>query len=156
LTWELIREVTRCTGHCCRSFSFGLSPVEIGQKVIEERVDPATTRWFTEALVYLGEGTEPPSGFRNSVGKPWVYGYEPSNHGRQFWYSCRWLGDERCLRYEDRPRVCREYPYEGNDCFNPGCTRRTIMAEGLTWHGEDEWVEEIMGRVGKLLDEVQP
>ncbi len=35
--WEEIREVTRCTGQCCLSFTLAMSPVQIGQRVIASR-----------------------------------------------------------------------------------------------------------------------
>lgn len=142
--WEEIREVTRCTGHCCRSFTLGRSPAELGQMVIRSRryqagegdvedpgSSPSNTNWIATALVYQGEHSKPPSGFNNLTVSP--DSDRVPKEGDSYWYGCRHLVDGSCGVYEDRPDVCRDYPYRGCECRNEGCTRRTVMASGLSW-----------------------
>jgi Fe-S-cluster containining protein len=151
MEWEEIREVTRCQGHCCRSFTLP-SPVELGQKVIKSRrhragedvdgwvLPEADAEWVATALTYLGEHVDSPSGF-NNITKPPVdkpgYHYTPSSDP-QHWYSCRHLKDGSCAIYDRRPEVCSGYPYKGNECQSSACQRRTVMASGLSWW----WVVE--------------
>jgi hypothetical protein len=145
--WEEIREITSCTGHCCRAFSLGMSPVELGQKVIASRkaddedaaamvLCPEHVEWISTALVYLGEHNSSPSGFPNLTLPPREAGEGPPEADEKpyHWYTCRHFVDDRCAIYEERPPVCRDYPYRGNECHNRGCTRRTTMAAGLDWH----------------------
>jgi Fe-S-cluster containining protein len=156
MTWETIREVTACTGHCCRAFQVGLSPVELGQKVIAARkaglvdgvLDPDTVSWISEALVYLGEHEASPSGYDNVTAPPVEPGWKREAAQRpRYWFTCRHLQDDRCAIYNERPDVCREYPYRDNDCHNSDCTRRAVMAEGLSWWRQVEPEELVLKAV---------
>ncbi len=142
-TWEEIREITRCTGHCCRAFALSMSPVEIGQDVIRMRrnrggEDAAPAKreddleWIATSLVYLGESEGSPSGMANIIGPPDQPPKEPDD-SLHHWYRCRHFKDDSCGIYDTRPPVCRNYPYRDNECKNPGCTRRAVMASGLSW-----------------------
>ena len=40
-------------------------------------------------------------------------------------YRCKNLVDSDCSIYDQRPAVCREYPYRGQPCRYADCTRTT-------------------------------
>lgn len=103
--------MSRCTGHCCRRFNLPAPLDEIvrrrnpdvcppGEKHIEDGDKLA------EMLIPLDD-------------------QGPVN----YWFTCKHhdpvSGD--CTNYENRPRMCREYPY-GRDCEYDDCT---MDASGL-------------------------
>lgn len=96
----------RCSGHCCRQFFLPFTPRELVKlqltRVVRLRFKPEEIRKVAAMAVYLG-----------------------NNERGSHMYTCRHLnvisGD--CMNYEDRPDVCREYPY-GERCMHAdaGCT----------------------------------
>lgn len=90
--------MSRCTGHCCRSFPVcGTTP--------EEWADP---KWYgtkqdgayiSDMLIHLG------------------------HNGKQDYYTCRHFNPDTgdCKQYESRPAMCRDYPY-GSECEHKECT----------------------------------
>jgi len=109
----------RCSGHCCRRFAFPLSPSEV------ERVaaDP-------DGVITLDTGESHPPIFDAAYMADMLIDpqlRETTPDGRplaepEWYYTCRHLVDGRdCGAYEQRPRMCREYPY-GRPCMYSGCT----------------------------------
>jgi Fe-S-cluster containining protein len=97
----------RCTGHCCRQFFLPFTPRELVKlqltRVVRLRFKPEEIRKVAAMAVYLGD----------------------SDRGSHM-YTCRHLnvitGD--CTDYENRPDVCREFPYQ-EVCMH--------AANGCTW-----------------------
>lgn len=92
----------RCTGHCCRMFPlpYDLETIQQKQTVLQDGA------FIADMLVPLPR--EPELGGR----PPQLY----------WWFTCRHLTDRGdCGVYEERPEMCRGYPYGGR-CVNPGCT----------------------------------
>lgn len=111
-----------CGGKCCRDFTLPFAPDEIEAQA-HVRGAGGPLRWGEEneawllsgCLVYLGERSSPP-GSR-------IDGPEPPTHH----YACRHLGrDGLCRVYEQRPPVCRDYPY-GSRCRYAGCASHPPM-----------------------------
>ena len=132
--------MSRCTGHCCRCFYLPINPAELAALVDTEirhanfamgspetphqvRALILAREWEGRALYrildiiqiadmveYLGWMT-PQDRIDGAAGR------EPGNY-----YRCKNLqanGD--CGIYEDRPMMCRGYPY-GRACSYRGCT----------------------------------
>lgn len=100
----------RCTGHCCKRFFLPYLPSELEQ--IAERCDDGPQ--IAAMVIPLGPPTEEDQ-------RPGVTSAEAF---QSFAYTCRNLlpnGD--CAVYADRPKMCRDYPYEGR-CVYPGCTAK--------------------------------
>ena len=94
---------SRCTGHCCQSFPLTATMDELWTDSVLEEVGGRTRFGPGEAQKVV----------RMVLPLP--------NIGDVQRYTCRHLlpsGD--CGNYEDRPRVCRDYPY-GQACQNPHC-----------------------------------
>lgn len=69
-----------------------------------------------------------------------------------YWYTCVHFDrvGRRCMNYEGRPRMCRQYPY-GHSCLYKGCTQRggvgtddaplprpfANTCPACRWHGAD-------------------
>lgn len=87
-----MKKKTECSGHCCRSFFFPITPQEFRDSKIHER------NKIADMLV--------PLGIKNDEG---------------YWYTCRHFKNGRCQDYENRPHPCRSYA-ESYPCVNIGCT----------------------------------
>lgn len=95
----------RCTGHCCKNFFLPYTYQELKQ---------AYEAWYKSELKWGSEGRELPQDIHL------VYPMVIPRHNQK--YDCKNLlenGD--CSIYDNRPKVCREYPYE-NKCKREGCT----------------------------------
>lgn len=116
--------MSRCTGHCCKSFHLPISPEvfkEDYQRFLEWKKDPKNKpepRYkeigkIYEMLVFQGKGK------REFVDGQPVF----KEGGRGFYYTCKHWNSETgdCMNYEHRPEMCRLYPY-GGVCDFPGCT----------------------------------
>jgi len=107
--------VSRCTGHCCRRFTVS-APLEEIQRRRNADVCPPGETWIqdgdklAEMLIPLETTTR-------------------EDGSTAYWFTCKHhdatSGD--CTDYENRPRMCREYPY-GRDCLYDECT---MEASGL-------------------------
>ena len=121
--------MSRCTGHCCRSFCLPLSPIELAAAAEREQRlrdgtpregDEVFTRYgdieqIAEMVIYLGEWNRPPLA-RMKAGGPAEFD-EPGHY-----YTCKYYGaGGNCAIYDDRPSTCREYPYD-SPCSLEGCT----------------------------------
>ena len=108
----------RCTGHCCKRFTLPYSPEDIqAQAEAHERGDKSwldskggkhmkfnpDIEQIANMIIYLDRGE------KNDL----------------YLYTCGNLDKEtgNCKIYEDRPSMCREYPY-GKKCNFKGCTMK--------------------------------
>lgn len=96
-----------CNGSCCRHFSIGLTPEElrVGMNILDGDK-------LRSMLVHLGHfevGQVEPSGK--------IAEYESD------FYTCRHFdaATSLCTDYDDRPAMCRDYPY-GGVCRYEDCT----------------------------------
>lgn len=113
-----------CTGKCCAVFNYTTPPEKLLER--SEGQDgfwPDQDRFLADMLVALtpDEAVEraerfnvtPPEGFDL---REWAE-YGPS-------YTCRHWDEETglCGVYEDRPEMCKEYPYAGKCQHDCACT----------------------------------
>lgn len=108
-----------CTGKCCSVFNYS-----VGLDVLKARTDDES-KFLADMLIELtpdeavarAERFEvtPPDGFDL---RSWAEA-APS-------YTCRHWDEETmlCGVYEDRPRMCRDYPYAGKCQHDCNCTFR--------------------------------
>ncbi len=90
--------MSRCTGHCC-------DPVRLSADVAEK--------------LFLGEHEDPEKWVVQSMLEAeWLH--FPT--GRMY-FKCIYFDEEsrNCTIYEERPRMCRDYPYD-DVCGEDGCT----------------------------------
>lgn len=122
----MLKELKRCTGHCCKEFTLPYSPKELRVKYkreFEDRLrDPTQApnneiRQIALMIKYLGITNTTMDGRKLSKYSEWIYKYTCRNYNPK-------SGD--CRNYENRPRMCSEYPY-GKKCLYPGCT---LVVEG--------------------------
>lgn len=92
--------MSRCTGHCCELVGIPVSPSELQT----ERDRYRDGDKLADMLSFKGRG-------EYGDGRP------------RYFYVCRHFDRvaRRCTDYENRPRMCSEYPY-GNPCDEPACT----------------------------------
>jgi Fe-S-cluster containining protein len=146
MTIPEVKFKSRCSGHCCRSFSIAKSPEQFRRDFEMKPDDPARPRDIDKLhnmLIYLGQFHTNP--LLRIKGESWAQkalqiarNDEPNNtklqmeieskygllgpHRGQHWYACRHVqlnGD--CGIYEDRPELCRLYP-NGQECSFEDCT----------------------------------
>jgi hypothetical protein len=109
---------TRCTGHCCREMQIGQSLRTLHATALREAGDarPGLIPESVQVAAMLRPFVGPSTCLKGSDGEPrWI---TEADHR----YSCVYVqpnGD--CGNYEDRPRMCREYPY-GHACSYEACT----------------------------------
>lgn len=104
----------RCTGDCCRSFPLGHSPEEMAANYRAWRskgkgpiINDIFLIW--PMIRHLGFFDKNPTA------------PEKGSTSGEHYYSCIHLNDfGDCGIYEDRPAMCRDYPY-GIKCQYPGC-----------------------------------
>lgn len=102
----------RCSGHCCRGFGIGGITIQDLEDDLARtdghRWDPEQSRKLVAMLVPL-----------------------PSENGQSL-FTCRKLhtitGD--CTDYENRPKLCRDYPYD-HACTFKGCTSDEARSRGV-------------------------
>lgn len=100
--------MNRCTGHCCKAFTLPISPDELKAKAGVYR----DGHIIADMAVYLGTGTHDlkTGEFVKQENSGWHV------------YGCRHLqGNGDCGIYENRPFMCRDYPY-GHPCKFENCT----------------------------------
>jgi hypothetical protein len=95
----------RCTGHCCKSFWLPLSPMEI---------------LFQNKLAHLGKSKW---NQKDMLKVAEMVIYQRPNERGGYRYTCKhWdVSSGNCLNYENRPTMCRDYPY-GKECKYKDCT----------------------------------
>ena len=85
--------MSRCTGHCCKNFCIPL-------EVLTDPNKNASDGDFIREMLILKEESE-------------VEG--------KWWATCKHFDGHDCTVYDQRPSMCREYPY-GKKCTFDGCT----------------------------------
>ncbi len=124
----------RCTGHCCRCLPIPYSPEELWQAyrnwragsnairmggIQTDRIPiPTDIDLIAPMLVYLGEFDKPPSR-KVKLTDAQLLGKRTTAH----YYRCKHLDEKTgdCTIYPFRPKMCRDYPYEGS-CNYAACT----------------------------------
>lgn len=115
-------ELTRCTGECCKAF-----PISGGISLDELRELCATKNFIDgdvllDMLIPLGVHVVPPG--RHPKSLPLA----ASENRAQHFFTCRHFDGKNCGIYENRPDMCKRYPY-GDPCEHAAaglCTRTTI------------------------------
>lgn len=123
IPWELrFHETARCTGHCCDGIWIPTYPGELRMKAAGlDGCLGKSDQQLPNMLEYLGRTPEDLRLCRTSGGK----------------YRCKHWDGHDCLNYENRPRMCFDYPEYGKkptgdgSCTREGCTRR------IAWYGEE-------------------
>ncbi|MGE5681830.1 MAG: YkgJ family cysteine cluster protein [Bacillota bacterium] len=95
-------EISRCKGHCCRAFTLPYSPEELEglkNKTICEESDFYKVPRIVE---YIGSFAFDVAGN--------LLPYE------MYWYTCKHFNKETgdCMNYENRPYMCKDFPYWGS------------------------------------------
>lgn len=115
----------RCSGNCCREFSLPFTPAELAAKAFWAFAlgegplgDPITYLHGIELskiaqLAVFVRMCKP--GDPNPAGSPNTTG---ANHPV---YTCRHFDGANCTVYNERPNMCRDYPY-GQPCEHSSCS----------------------------------
>lgn len=132
-----MKEISRCTGHCCEKFSLPNSPSEL-RRAFNRREGEGNAYWKNLQCVVL---------MVKYLGKLKI---DPNGNELQYethYYTCRNFNKEtrNCMNYENRPHMCRNYPY-GRKCEYKGCTLKydeplienNIAAKELEWSTGNE------------------
>lgn len=97
--------MSRCTGHCCKSFWLPTSPIELAHqakraKLRKSKFDQDDCLKIADMVIYQ---------------RP----HEKGGHR----YTCKHFDaiSGNCTNYENRPKMCSEYPY-GSKCKFKLCT----------------------------------
>lgn len=100
--------MSRCTGHCCKRFFLPVSPERMEEEKESIAAGNASVWQDGETIVDMVIFLEKDSYRENS-----------------YWYTCRHFDtvSGNCKNYENRPRMCSQYPY-GGGCRYEGCTMR--------------------------------
>jgi Fe-S-cluster containining protein len=110
-----------CSGVCCAAFPWKRSPAQLVVYPAEAGGSTqAESRYIADMLVPLSPEQAKARHERFGVG------YARTEYGRavasgRYWYTCKhWNEDTKlCGAYDDRPMMCREFPYD-NECEH-GC-----------------------------------
>lgn len=123
----------RCSGHCCRAFTLPVDPDGLRRGlelwIAREEDDRPRARELLEQGTRFWGDIELIATMAVAIGQfernPLAPDLVPNEDAPplQWFYRCRHhdaaSGD--CTIYEDRPEMCRSYPY-GDPCPFPGCT----------------------------------
>jgi Fe-S-cluster containining protein len=98
--------VSRCTGHCCVLFPIphSLNELQNGRDRFQDG------HLLADILVFKG-----------------TTGEEYNNGGVRYWFTCSKFDKTtgNCTIYEQRPWMCREFPY-GRECEHEDCTEGSL------------------------------
>jgi Fe-S-cluster containining protein len=151
------QSLDRCSGDCCRAFTLPYSLEEMRRLYLRDQAStmrlramtgqphpmPETVKVYPLLITLSRErGTHPLGPVRQS--------------GRMYWYSCKAFKDGQCTIYENRPKMCADYPQYGENrlCEYAGCTwegQRGLRARGLRVYEEPAGCKVI---TGELLSKV--
>lgn len=138
----------RCTGHCCRAIGVGSSPEQLNEAQLLMQLETEMDRdsqarklldlyvtdqghthesWVAEVLMVTTMLV--PMGIQSR--KNPVTGTQGTMD--RHWYTCVYFDEDSgdCTVYEDRPLLCRNYPY-GGACDEPDCTAKDLGTPGGT------------------------
>lgn len=99
--------MTRCTGHCCKSFWLPLDPAQL--RFQAKLATIGKSKWDQKDVVKINEMV--------------IYQRPHENGGYR--YTCKYFDKStgNCNNYDNRPKMCSGYPY-GNECKYKGCTMK--------------------------------
>ena len=107
----------RCTGNCCREFALPAAPEMLRTWAETEKVPAlaAEYRKIADLAVFVrtcGPGDPMPSGKPYGDGEPVPI------------YTCRFFDGAtgNCTNYDERPNMCRAYPYDRPCEHGDACT----------------------------------
>lgn len=105
MSLPILRETSRCTGHCCDPVLYPIAPDTLRQLA---------------GLASFGE-----------LADLWTpMGQDVTRNGyTRHLYKCKALVDGNCSIYDHRPDTCRNYPHPGNECVIGGCTRHSSRSD---------------------------
>lgn len=127
--------MSRCTGHCCKRFYLPVTPTQLQGEAELIRLGGRSRFGPTKDVLMIADmvihlETREHKGETLGV-------YRDSDN----WYTCKHFNEEsgNCMNYENRPDMCRNYPY-GRACtfkectykpeelINPDCLKRNSKA----------------------------
>ena len=123
----MTKEISRCTGHCCRAFTLPVGMAELQedyQTYLEWSKDSTKKKPRWQDIGIIGPMVIPLGvGHWDSV-KEVLQPLKIQDGGR-YQYSCKHFDSVagNCTNYEGRPTMCRNYPYE-SVCQYAKCTRK--------------------------------
>ena len=116
-----------CSGACCAVF-----PYSIDLPMIHRQADSgcAHSQKLVDMLIPLapGEAVERAAKFGVDF-SPYHEDGNAGVAGEQALYTCSWWDEETrlCTNYDDRPHMCRDYPYAGRCTANCECSYTAPM-----------------------------
>lgn len=130
-------ETHRCKGQCCQYFVLNMEYDKL-QHLAQSIKDGSETVCENESDVIKIADMLIPLGRKNINFNNQVL------HVPREWFTCRHHNKETgdCAIYEQRPSMCRNYPYEGV-CEYPLCSRRTIPNPEYKAEEQMEWINTI-------------
>jgi Fe-S-cluster containining protein len=111
-----------CSGKCCAVFNFPVTPEQLLQRSEgREGPYPDEDRFLADMLVKLTPEEAMERGLRHEVDPPTGFDLREWSEHTGPLYTCRHWDEETrlCTVYDQRPRMCRDYPYAGrcqHDC----------------------------------------
>lgn len=126
------KEVERCTGDCCRWIAMRL-PDKDGNVVQMTKEIHDYWKGFSEDQV--SKEVYKIVNMTEYSGESPVQGRE--EEGEISFFTCKNWDEEsgNCMDYDNRPKMCSEYPYEDGSCNWEGCT---LKLEKIKEYFEDE------------------
>jgi Fe-S-cluster containining protein len=113
-----------CSGKCCAVFNYPTTPDKLRLRSEgREGFWPDQDRFLADMLVSLTPDEAEERALRFEITPP--SGFNLASWAEQgLLYTCRhWDEESRlCTVYEDRPQMCREYPYAGRCQHDCDCT----------------------------------
>lgn len=109
--------MSACTGKCCAVFNYSVSRETLAAR------DDADSKFLADMLIDLTPDEAEARAERFNVTPPDGYTVrEWADYGQA--YTCRHWDEKTmlCGVYEDRPRMCRDYPYAGKCQHDCACT----------------------------------
>jgi Fe-S-cluster containining protein len=113
----------RCTGHCCRKVSLPFHPSDV-PVILEERNRRLAGKQPNPDIEVYADFPRISTIFKYLYSSfTDVEDGTESAEGLRHFYTCTMLaanGD--CTIYEDRPKMCKDYPYGDSPCMYQDCT----------------------------------
>lgn len=130
--------MSTCTGKCCAVFNYPTPPDELRARWAKR---PTTDRrcyddlLIASMLIELSPIDALARAEKFDITPPEGYTLETWAENTPAMYTCRhWDEDTRlCGIYEDRPKMCRDYPYDNPCQHDCNCTYRPDEAVQEFW-----------------------
>lgn len=102
----------RCSGHCCQHFTLPWPDDQLPNILWAHKA--GAVAWQDPEWLFIVNMTVP------------IHQHDPLY---RFTYTCRHFDQPsgNCTIYDDRPEMCRNYPY-GRRCEDPDCTLVQLIA----------------------------